>query len=83
VGAGLSWQFFENQWFHPSLGGGLDVVGEREAGVGTTTTVRPFVSTGFKWYVNERAFARSDFRVSFYDGAAAHVTWTAGLGVDL
>ena len=83
VGAGLSYQFFENQWFHPSVGAGLEIAREREAGVGTSTIARPFASTGFKWYVNERAFARTDLRVSFSDGAAAHVTWTAGIGVDL
>ena len=29
VGAGLSYQFFENQWFHPFAGGGVEVLRER------------------------------------------------------
>lgn len=29
VGAGLSYQFFENQWFHPFVGGGIEVLRER------------------------------------------------------
>jgi hypothetical protein len=83
LAAGLSYQFLENRWFHPLAGGGLDIVSEREAGVGTTTALRPFVTTGFKWYGNDRVFVRSDLRVSFGNGAASHVSWTAGIGVDL
>jgi hypothetical protein len=83
LSGGLAWQFFENGWFHPSLGGGFDIVNEREAGAGSTRHVRPFAATGFKWYVNERAFTRTDVRVSFAGGDAAQVTWTAGFGVDL
>ena len=30
VGTGVSYQFFENQWFHPFLGAGIDVVRESQ-----------------------------------------------------
>jgi hypothetical protein len=30
VAGGLTYQFFQNAWFHPFLGGGVAVVGERE-----------------------------------------------------
>jgi opacity protein-like surface antigen len=29
IGAGVSYQFFENQWFHPFAGGGVEVLRER------------------------------------------------------
>jgi hypothetical protein len=107
LAGGLSYQFFDNRWFHPSLGGGLELVRESErvfapeqlmpsreprvpivlpaVNHGTTVSwaARPFVTAGFKWYGNERAFARSDVRVSFGGGGVAHVVWTAGIGVDL
>jgi hypothetical protein len=84
LAAALAYQFFENQWFHPALGGGFELVHEREAGVGGSVRMRPFVAAGFKWYGNERVFVRSDVRVSLFgNGAAARVTWSAGVGVDL
>ena len=107
LGGGVLYQFFENQWFHPHVGAGLEIVREsdrafapewrvpsREPGRplvipafdgGTTVTwaVRPVLSTGFKWYVNERGFIRSDVRVSLGNRRAAHLAWTAGIGVDL
>jgi hypothetical protein len=99
VGTGISYQFFENQWFHPSLGIGVDVVREthreltrdltrvpapevtRDGGV--SWDARPYLTTGFKWYVNERGFVRSDARVSFDGKGVSHVVWSAGIGVDL
>ncbi len=107
LGGGVTYQFFRNQWFHPHVGAGLEVVREtdrtfapewrlpsRQPGVplvipavdgGTHVSwaARPVLSTGFKWYVNERGFARTDVRVSLGDRRATHVVWTAGFGVDL
>jgi hypothetical protein len=76
--AGLAGQFFENAWFHPFVGTGIELVHERE-GIETAFSpfsprdpraiglppqsetqrryrARPFVATGFKAYVSERAF---------------------------
>ena len=107
LGSSVTYQFFDNQWFHPQVGAGLEVMREsdrafvpegrvpsREPGVplvipgaDSRTTiswaVRPVVSTGFKWYVNERAFIRSDVRVAIGSRRAAHVVWVAGIGADL
>lgn len=96
LGAGIAYQFFENQWFHPYLGGGLEMLREshqqfahdRNTG-GTLDSVRvswaarPFAAGGFKWYVNEHGFVRSDLRLSVGSGGVSHVGWTAGIGVDL
>ena len=97
VGGGLFRQFFENQWFHPSIGAGLDVVRESRRSVrpplrlAPATTIdesvsysaQPFVATGFKWYVHERGFIRSDVKVSFGSGGVTHTAFSAGIGVDL
>jgi opacity protein-like surface antigen len=104
---GMTYQFFQNQWFHPHVGAGVEIAREsdrmftqswrvpsREPGAplvipavdgGTTVSwaVRPVVSTGFKWYVSERGFIRSDVSVAMGDKRAAQVAWTAGIGVDL
>ncbi len=107
LGSGVTYQFFENQWFHPHVGAGLELVREshrtfvpdwrvpsREPGASLgiasedsrtsiSWAVRPVVSAGFKWYVNERGFIRSDVRVALGNGRAAQVVWAAGIGVDL
>jgi opacity protein-like surface antigen len=108
VGAGVSYQFFENQWFHPFVGGGLEVLREhhrvrvpeqflpqRAPGVPAVTlpavsfapevsyAARPFVTTGFKWYVAERAFLRTSIQASFSRRGTTHVVWAAGIGADL
>ncbi|MGH8519011.1 MAG: hypothetical protein ACREUE_16300, partial [Panacagrimonas sp.] len=44
---------------------------------------RPFVATGFKWYVHERAFVRSDLKTSLGRDRNIQNTWSAGIGVDL
>ena len=44
---------------------------------------RPFVATGFKWYVAERAFVRTGIQASFSNRGTTHVVWTAGIGADL
>jgi hypothetical protein len=107
LGGGVLYQFFENQWFHPHVGAGLEIVRESDrtfapewrvpsrepgrplvipafdGGTNVTWAVRPVLSTGFKWYVNERGFIRSDVRVALGHKRAAHLAWTTGIGVDL
>jgi hypothetical protein len=107
AGGGVNYQFFENQWFHPYVGAGLEIVRESDRTFAPESRVplrppggplvippaesrstvswatRPVLSTGFKWYVNERGFVRSDVRVAVGNWRAAHVVWTAGIGVDL
>ena len=48
----------------------------------TVFSVRPVAAGGAKFYVNERAFVRTDLGVAWYEGGVAHVTWRAGIGVD-
>jgi hypothetical protein len=92
AGGSVHYQFYDNQWFHPHVGAGVVVERESERQLmlpdptETTTvrwTARPFVATGFKWYVNERGFVRSDLRLAVGRGEVASVTWSAGFGVDL
>ena len=97
AGAGLFYQFFDNQWFHPYLGGGFVVVREKErvltidgrpgssapTAAGVSYSRRPFVATGFKWYVTERAFVGAGVRGSFSSRDTTHVAWTVGVGADL
>jgi hypothetical protein len=45
--------------------------------------LRPFLTTGVKFYVTERSFVRTDLRSSFSTRGLSHVVWTAGIGVDL
>jgi hypothetical protein len=102
----VSYQFFENSWFHPFLGAGVDVVRESSRmnvgqqvvpgrdgrpplilpaetiGWNAEVTARPFAAGGFKVYVSERAFVRSDFRTSFSSKGAESVLWRAGVGFD-
>jgi len=97
AGAGLFYQFFDNQWFHPYVGGGLEMLREEDRAVvldsrlGTgaslasdvSYTARPFVATRFKWYVTERAFVRAGVQGSFSGRGTTHMTWTAAVGADL
>ena len=108
VGAGASYQFLENQWFHPFVGGGVEILREhhrvrvpeqflpqRAPGVPMVAlpavtlapevsyAARPFVTTGFKWYVAERAFLRTSIQASFSHRGTPHVVWAAGIGADL
>jgi hypothetical protein len=48
----------------------------------TTYRTRPVVSAGFKWYVSEYAFVRSDLRSSFSKDRAESVAWRLGVGFD-
>ena len=106
IGAGVTYQFFENAWFHPFVSAGVSAIHERErVGIAqpmtffrdpqtrvilpaadtferTTTNVRPFAAAGFKAYVTERAFIRSDMRVSASSDRAEFVVWRAGVGFD-
>jgi hypothetical protein len=107
LGGGTSYQFLENQWFHPFAGAGIELVRETHRTVVPSQTVpsrkpgsptvlpasgatrerayaaRPFLSAGFKLYMSERAFVRSDLRSTFASRGAAHLVWSAGIGVDL
>lgn len=100
---GLNGQFFENAWFHPFVGAGMELVREREhietlplpapprvpaiapepqSDTRVRYGARPYVATGFKAYVSERAFIRTDLRTSWSSGGLAAVAWRAGVGVD-
>jgi hypothetical protein len=102
---GLSGQFFENAWFHPFIGTGIEITREREhvetippvvpprglppftVGVPQTETrvrygARPYTATGFKVYVSERAFIRSDIRMSWSADGLAALAWRSGVGFD-
>jgi hypothetical protein len=43
---------------------------------------RPYVATGFKAYVSERAFIRSDVRTSWSSDGLAALAWRSGVGFD-
>jgi len=104
--AGLVGQLFENAWFHPFVGLGIELVREREH-IETALPIglprdprapaviteplsetrfryaaRPYVATGFKVYVSERAFIRSDIQTSWSSGGLAALAWRSGVGVD-
>jgi hypothetical protein len=88
VTLGHQYQFGENAWFHPHVGGGVDFNWEtterrdletylydpsarqtrliREPVIHPDRTdlhVRPFAAVGFKAYVTQRGFFRTDMRV--------------------
>ena len=44
--------------------------------------VRPFATVGFKLYVSERAFIRSDVQTTFSTRGVETARWRAGMGVD-
>jgi len=102
--AGLEYQFFENAWFHPLVGAGLELLRERER-IETTSpafsprdprataispqpetlvryAARPFVGGGFKAYVSDHAFIRTDLRVPWSSDGVAGLAWRSGVGVD-
>jgi hypothetical protein len=103
--AGVAYQFFENQWFHPFVAGGLEVVQERHRidipqhyvpnripvpqivpasrGVeGVSYAARPFIGAGFKWFVSDRAFIRTDLATSLSSRGFAQTVWSGGVGVE-
>jgi hypothetical protein len=57
------------------------VEGGRTDGPKTDVTVRPFLATGFKAYVTQHGFFRTDLRVAFRSGAD-EVLLRIGFGVD-
>ena len=100
---GLTGQFFENAWFHPFIGAGLELVREREhievlpipaSPRGPTASpapldethlhynARPYLATGFKVYVSDRAFIRTDIRTAWTSNGLASLGWRSGVGVD-
>jgi len=106
VSAALNAQFFENTWFHPFVGAGIELTREREHIERTTSIViprdprvppaisppqvetktryvgRPFVGAGFKVYVSERAFSRTDLRTSWSSDGLTTLAWRNGIGFD-
>jgi hypothetical protein len=101
ISAGVSYQFFDNHWFHPVAGAGVEsaretrTIDSRLLGPPSTAvpvldppgrTVswrhRPFADVGFKWFVSERTFIRSDVRTTFEPGGVGQVSWRSGFGVD-
>jgi len=101
LSAGVSYQFFDNRWFHPVVGAGVETSRETRTvdsivlglppppGVGLDppgTTVswrnRAFASAGFKWFVSERTFIRSDVRPTFDADGVTQLSWRSGFGVD-
>jgi hypothetical protein len=102
--AGLVGQFFENAWFHPFVGAGIELVRERELietvvppfaprdarAIGLVPQSetelryrsRPYLATGFKAYLSERAFIRTDIRTSWSGDGLAALAWRSGVGVD-
>jgi hypothetical protein len=97
VSAGQSYQFGRNAFFHPFVGGGLDITREHDTIEHKTETTRgplstevsdtavvrarPFVATGFKAYFSERGFFRGEWKLDF-GSRAEGMTWKAGFGVD-
>jgi hypothetical protein len=104
--AGVIGQFFENAWFHPFVGAGVELIRERER-IETALPItvprdprapalipppqmetrvrygaRPYLDVGFKAYVSERAFIRSDVRTSLSSDGLAALAWHSGVGVD-
>jgi hypothetical protein len=104
--AGLIGQFFENAWFHPFFGVGIELLHEREhietafpiglprdprapaiitapqSETRLRYAARPYVTTGFKAYMSERAFIRSDIQMSWSSDGLAALAWRSGVGVD-
>lgn len=101
--AAALYQFFENVWFHPFAGGGLEAIRERSRAALQEQTVcvrgpcapipmpgetdvayavRPFATVGFKLYMSERAFIRSDVQTTFSTRGVETARWRAGIGVD-
>jgi len=97
VSAGQFYQFGRNSFFHPFIGGGIEITRERDenerrtqtprelvaAEVSDSTTVRgrPFVATGFKTYFSDRAFFRGELKIDV-GGRIDQMVWKAGFGVD-
>jgi hypothetical protein len=103
---GLTSQFFENAWFHPFVGAGMELVREREHIETLPSPVpprvtgappigpapqdetrvryrgRPYAATGFKVYLSDHAFIRTDIRTSWSGDGLSSLGWRSGVGVD-
>ena len=97
AGATAIYQFFDNQWVHPFVGAGVELARERHHADAlpairplealpaidrTSYSVRPVVSGGFKFYVNERAFVRTEVRTAFSTERPLAIEWRGGVGFD-
>lgn len=103
ISGGVLYQFGENTWFHPFIGGGIEGVHESArlivqeplpcqrvpcapaplpAVTSVSNRARPYGTGGFKWYMTERAFFRTDIRSTLSTDGADAVTWRAGIGID-
>ena len=81
---GQHYQFFRNEWLHPSAGVGLDLTWEQTnrtdeiySAFPVRTTVhpsrtellaRPFATFALKAYITPRAFVRTDMKLVFDKG---------------
>jgi len=45
-------------------------------------SVRPVVTGGFKFYVSQRAFVRTEVRTSFSTDRPLAIQWRGGVGID-
>ena len=68
--------------FRPAPGVVIPAVPPLPAFAATRSTVRPFLSSGFKVYVSRRAFLRSDLHIALSRRGAETTTWRAGVGFD-
>ena len=66
----------------PTRGGRPLVIPGFEPRTSTSLTARPFVAGGFKWYVAERVFVRSELRAALSDIGAETIDWRSGIGFD-
>ena len=106
VGAGQLYQFGRNEWVHPYVGAGVDVV-RRERTIDrreqtrsvylqnrtvpvvipaileheTDVFVQPFLKTGLKMYVSDKAFVNTELKLGLRRDID-HVVWKIGMGVD-
>jgi hypothetical protein len=86
VAGGVTYQFFQNQWFHPFVGGGVELVRERQQAAATVRydlAAQPFATAGLKAYVSPRAFVRTEVTASANRHGVSHVSWAGGIGVEL
>ena len=95
LGATAVYQFLDNKWVHPFVGAGLEVARERHVAESlplplrpvpaidnVSYSVRPVVTGGFKFYVSQRAFVRTEVRTSFSTDRPLAIQWRGGVGID-
>lgn len=107
VSATAVYQFFDNQWVHPFIGAGAELVRERHLADALpaetirfstavpnlqlppvpavdriTYSVRPLVTSGFKFYMSPRAFVRIDVRTALSSARPLAWQWRGGIGAD-